>query len=284
MASATRAGKRNRELEEKLEQVQEREKRTKTSVCAAAEHLVCAITHELPVDPVTAEDGFIYEEREISEWIRKKQADEDAVTSPRTNAPMGTKLLPAVQVRNAIKDLVRNGVIDGDLAKQWKSSMDDRETVEKAKKRAEDGDADAMFNLGNWYRDGQFGLTRNDEESYKWYKQAADLKDTRGMVAAGWRLVTGVGVEKNVSHGMVLVASAAEMGSDCACFHLGMWYLRGNHGLPKDRKEAMRLLRRVTDGSCSVHRLKGECKEKAKAMIQELETMDDEEDDAGDDE
>jgi len=282
MASATRAGKRNRELEEKLEQVQEREKRTKTSVCAAAEHLVCAITHELPVDPVTAEDGFIYEEREISEWIRKKQADEDAVTSPRTNAPMGTKLLPAVQVRNAIKDLVRNGVIDGDLAKQWKKSMDDREKVENTKKKAEDGDADAMYDLGVWYRNGIFGVTKSVVEAYKWAKQAADLKDTRGMASAGWRLVKGVGVEKSGRHGLVLISLAAERGSDCACAYLGSWYLRGKHGLPKDRKEAMRWLRRATDGSCSVHHLKGEFKEKAKAMLQELETIDDEENDAGD--
>mmetsp|Transcript_36737 Transcript_36737/g.74859 ORF Transcript_36737/g.74859 Transcript_36737/m.74859 type:complete len:243 (-) Transcript_36737:124-852(-) len=237
---------------------------------------------ELPLDPVTAEDGFIYEERDIKEWIRKKQADGDAVTSPRTNAQMGTKLLPAVQVRNNIKDLVSNGVIDGELAKQWKKSMDAKEKVETTKKRVEHGDVDAMLDLGKWYRHGKFGLTKSDEESYKWYKQAADLKDTRGMASAGWRLVKGVGVEKSGRHGLVLISLAAERGSDCACAYLGSWYLRGKHGLPKDKEEAMRLLRRATDGSCSVHHLNGEFKKKAKAMLQELETIDDEENDAGD--
>ena len=116
-------------------------------------HLIICL--ELPLDPVTAEDGFLYEEREIKEWIRKKQADGDAVTSPRTNAVMGTKLLPAIQVRNTIKDLVNNGVIDGELAKQWKKSMDAKEKVEKTKKRAEDGDVEAMYDLGIWYRDGR---------------------------------------------------------------------------------------------------------------------------------
>eukprot|EP00562_Extubocellulus_spinifer_P011448 CAMPEP_0178550022 /NCGR_PEP_ID=MMETSP0697-20121206/6036_1 /TAXON_ID=265572 /ORGANISM="Extubocellulus spinifer, Strain CCMP396" /LENGTH=120 /DNA_ID=CAMNT_0020182793 /DNA_START=327 /DNA_END=685 /DNA_ORIENTATION=+ len=101
--------RRNRELEEELSRVKLREKRNKTKVCAAAENFVCPITHELPIDPVMAEDGVIYEKREIKEWIRKKQADGNDVTSPATNTKMGTKLLPVLQVRNNIKDLVENG-------------------------------------------------------------------------------------------------------------------------------------------------------------------------------
>ena len=42
----------------------------------------------------------------------------------------------------------------------------------------------------------EFGLIKNDEEAYKWYKQAADLKDTRGMAMAGMHLATGAGSRK----------------------------------------------------------------------------------------
>mmetsp|Transcript_4399 Transcript_4399/g.9925 ORF Transcript_4399/g.9925 Transcript_4399/m.9925 type:complete len:290 (-) Transcript_4399:370-1239(-) len=266
--AAAGGGGRKRDREDALE---EQLKRTKTTVCAAARHLVCAITRELPIDPVTAEDGFIYEEREISEWIRKKQADEDTVTSPTTNAEMGTKLLPAVQVRNNIRDLVENGIIDGELAEHWKEAMDAKEKVEKTKKKAEDGDVDAICNLALWYWDGSFGLVKNIKEAYKWYKQAADLKDTGAMAMAAWYFVNGVGVEKNIGQGIALTMSAAERGSDVACYNLAVRYLNGRDGLPEDKKEAIYWYKRAADGSCSVRHLMKEGLEMAKAKLEALE-------------
>mmetsp|Transcript_4397 Transcript_4397/g.9920 ORF Transcript_4397/g.9920 Transcript_4397/m.9920 type:complete len:290 (-) Transcript_4397:282-1151(-) len=266
--AAAGGGGRKRDREDALE---EQLKRTKTTVCAAARHLVCAITRELPIDPVTAEDGFIYEEREISEWIRKKQADEDTVTSPTTNAEMGTKLLPAVQVRNNIRDLVENGVIDGELAEHWKEAMGAKEMVEKTKKNAEEGDVDAMYILGLWYENGSFGLVQNVEEAYKWFKKAADLKDTRGMALAGWCIANGVGVRKSLSHGMMLLTLASERGSDVACYFLGEWHRDGTTGLPKDKKEAIYWYKRAADGSCSVRHLMKEGLEMAKAKLEALE-------------
>ena len=70
-----------------------------------ADELVCPITHELPVDPVTAEDGRVYERSAIEEWLQQN------AKSPHTNEPMGTKLLPATQVKNLIASMVRSGAI-----------------------------------------------------------------------------------------------------------------------------------------------------------------------------
>eukprot|EP00562_Extubocellulus_spinifer_P007563 CAMPEP_0178491678 /NCGR_PEP_ID=MMETSP0696-20121128/11537_1 /TAXON_ID=265572 /ORGANISM="Extubocellulus spinifer, Strain CCMP396" /LENGTH=333 /DNA_ID=CAMNT_0020119561 /DNA_START=501 /DNA_END=1502 /DNA_ORIENTATION=+ len=256
-------------------------KRTRTYVCEAAQNLACVITHELPIDPVTAEDGFFYEEREIKEWIRRKKANGQVLTSPRTNAPMGTNLFPAIQVRDTIRELVSNGVIDGELAEQWKKSMDDREKVEKTKKMAEDGDVNSMLELGKCYEHGSFGLLSSNEEAYKWYKRAADLKDTQAMAKAGWMLVQGAGVAKCVGHGVLLTTSAAERGSDYACDSLGRWYQDGLHSIsgpcysmpaiPRDRKEAIYWYRRATDGSCSVQHMASEDLKRAKANLQELE-------------
>eukprot|EP00562_Extubocellulus_spinifer_P014470 CAMPEP_0178566588 /NCGR_PEP_ID=MMETSP0697-20121206/14838_1 /TAXON_ID=265572 /ORGANISM="Extubocellulus spinifer, Strain CCMP396" /LENGTH=329 /DNA_ID=CAMNT_0020200397 /DNA_START=325 /DNA_END=1314 /DNA_ORIENTATION=- len=267
-------------LQQEHKQVKQREKLNKKKVCAAAENFVCPITHGLPLNPVRAEDGNLYDEHAIKEWFLKKQADGNAVTSPLTNAPIGTKLLPDLQVRNTIKGLVDNGVIDGRLVEEWKKAMDAKEEVEKTKKKdkveetkkkAEKGDVEAMYNLALWYRQGTRGLLQSDEESYRWYKLAADLKDARAMALAGWCLVTGFGVEENVSHGMALILSAAERGSDYACICMGHSYLKGLYGLPEDKKEAIYWLKRATDGSCSMQHLKKEALEKAKAKLEELE-------------
>ena len=48
---------------------------------------MCPISYELPVDPVLAEDGNIYERECIKRHLAKKQ------TSPINNTPMGTRLI-----------------------------------------------------------------------------------------------------------------------------------------------------------------------------------------------
>ena len=45
--------------------------RLRSAVDESLTHLVCAITQELPLDPVTAEDGNIYERSAIEEWLSR---------------------------------------------------------------------------------------------------------------------------------------------------------------------------------------------------------------------
>jgi hypothetical protein len=85
-------------------------KKMRESINDAAKEFICPITHELPVQPVMAEDGKIYERDAIVEWFAKK------AISPSTGAVIGTKLLPAVQVRNTIESLIQTGAIEGELA------------------------------------------------------------------------------------------------------------------------------------------------------------------------
>ena len=92
-------------------------KRFRQAIDDVAEEYVCPITAELPIDPVTAEDGRFYERHAIEEWFsRQPQAQ---VKSPVTNKPMGKRLLPAVQVRNSLKRLVESGAISGSKADSW---------------------------------------------------------------------------------------------------------------------------------------------------------------------
>ena len=57
----------------------------------------CPITCDLMVDPVLAEDGYSYERMEIETWLRERR------TSPMTNLPIGTALLPNRALKSAIE-------------------------------------------------------------------------------------------------------------------------------------------------------------------------------------
>ena len=48
-----------------------------------------------------------------------------------------------------------------------------KEEFEELKKNAEQGDADAQYNLGNAYLNGN-GVEKDLEEAAKWFKKAAD--------------------------------------------------------------------------------------------------------------
>lgn len=58
-----------------------------------AEDLICPISYDVFNDPVTAEDGHVYERRAIEEWYARGHR-----TSPMTNLPCGTKLTPNVRI------------------------------------------------------------------------------------------------------------------------------------------------------------------------------------------
>ena len=85
---------------------------------------LCPITQKLPVDPVTAEDGHVYNKGPLQEWFAQHPGDE--CRSPLTNEPMGKKLVPAYALRNALELLVEQGIVaDGEVG-AWKEQLDKR--------------------------------------------------------------------------------------------------------------------------------------------------------------
>ena len=134
-------------------------KRYRQAIDEVAEEYVCPITAELPIDPVTAEDGRCYERCAIEAWfVRQPQPQ---VKSPVTNEPMGKRLFPAVQLRNTLKRLVESGAISGFKADAWKAAMKDAmaEEVEVAALRSGD--------RGGWRRrsDEAAGLLSRPREA-----------------------------------------------------------------------------------------------------------------------
>ena len=57
---------------------------------------------------------------------------------------MGTKLLPAHQVKNMIEKLVRSGAISGDKAEGWQKRVKEQDELRELQQDAEGGDASAM--------------------------------------------------------------------------------------------------------------------------------------------
>mmetsp|Transcript_75544 Transcript_75544/g.125972 ORF Transcript_75544/g.125972 Transcript_75544/m.125972 type:complete len:261 (-) Transcript_75544:151-933(-) len=225
------------------------EAKYRCAIDTLAEEFVCPITQELPLDPVTAEDGRVYERQAIVSWLER--ADKEGETrSPLTNTPMGRRLLPAVQVRNNIEEMVRSGALLGSKANAWNQRLKDEQEVSAIKQKAEDGDVQSMLLLTRWHVLGRKGLEKDGKQSLHWLKRAAGLGEPTALALLGVAYQSGEDVAPNPSYAAVCYARAAAAGSAIGCFKLGMAFSMGRLALPKDLKEAQMWLRKVP--SCAI--------------------------------
>jgi len=139
-------------------------KKLKSTTNSAVDQFICPITQELPLDPVTAEDGRIYERSAISRWLKDNQ------TSPITKSPMGSQLLESVQARNMIDTLVRGGCVDKEKSRAWHERLKDQETIKKWRAA---NTAESLNYLANAYTNGTHGLAPNSQEAAVWHAKAA---------------------------------------------------------------------------------------------------------------
>ena len=218
-------------------------KRYKSAIDAMADEFVCPITQELPVEPVMAQDGRIYEKAAIEDWFVKKQGQ--PIKSPVTNEPMGRTLIASTQARNAIRNMVESGALSGAKADAWKERMEGEAKVAELRRKAEAGDADAMNKLYFVYRDAQYGVSKDLTQAFQWVKRAADLEDVDGLRQLACCYLYGRGTAKNESRGMVTFSQAAVLGSEFACYVLGLAYYEGFQGFDEDSQEAARWLRKM---------------------------------------
>ena len=224
-------------------------RRHKSATEEAFAELVCPITFSLPVDPVTAEDGNVYERSAIEEWLKKQ------LKSPVTNLAMGTKLLPALRVKNMIRAMVTSGALTGDKVDAWKLKLEEEEEVAEMLRKAEAGHGWAMYNLGLWYENGEKGLAEDAAKAFEWYEKSHEAGDAGGTGSLGGCYLDGAGVPKCPMRGSTLLSQAAERGSKYACYVLGRAYASGVWGFPKDEKMARRYYSMVASAAindCSV--------------------------------
>lgn len=215
-----------------------------------ADEMICPIRLELPIDPVTAEDGRLYEKEAILEFFAGKEG-QGQVKSPYTNELMGRKLFQAKQHRNTIEILIENSVIVGDLAEKWKQKANEKKEMEDLVKKAEAGDGDAAGKICLYCYTGSKGFKKDMKLALKWSKKAHECGDLRATATMAEILLKGLGgVPKNQRLGTVYLSMAAAK-SDLAAFLLGRAFAEGRYGLPVDKGEACRLLTLVVNGTCA---------------------------------
>ena len=214
-------------------------KRLRQFVDDAAEELICPITTELPVDPVTAEDGRVYERCAIEDWIARP----GELKSPTLNTPMGSRLFPAKQVRNIIEQMVRTSAISGPKAEAWSKKLAEENQVKVMRARAEGGDEDAINYLGAWYFNGEKGLAKDHKQAAALYQRGYDLGHASCTARLGVRYARGEGVEENTTYAVLLYCVAAKGGSEAGCCNLAWCFAIGRYGLPPDAREATRWFR-----------------------------------------
>jgi len=207
-------------------------RRTKSAVNEAMNEFLCPITFSLPVDPVTAEDGNVYERSAIEEWLKQQHK------SPVTNLAMGTRLQPALRVKNMIRTMVASGALTGDKVDAWKLKLKEEEEVAEMLREAEAGDGRAMYDLGVSYEYGEMGLVKDLAKAFEWYKKSHEAGDASGTGSLGNCYLHGHGVPMCLVRASTLMGRAAERGSKAACCTLGLAYAKGDWGFPKDEKMA----------------------------------------------
>jgi hypothetical protein len=225
-------------------------KKFKKVMDESAAEFLCTITQELPIDPVTAEDGRVYERSAIEEWLERNEK------SPHTNEPMGKRLFPALQVKNMIAAMVKSGALSGGKCAAWTQKLEQEKEVEKTRQAAEagkPGSAHSMALLADWYRAGQKGLKKDLPIFFHWAKRAADLGNPRGNTQIAQAYLDGHGTAKNLHTGLIKLAEAAARGSEHACYVLAWIYHNGSYSVAKDASQVQYWVMKMRDARGSHH-------------------------------
>lgn len=95
-------------------------------------------------------------------------------------------------------------------------------------RKAESGDAEAQYELGNNYYFGSRGFSKNEEEADKWFLKAAEQGHAKAQYKLGNNYYYGWGVPKNRAKAESWFLKSAAQGYDGAYFSLGLFYKGDN--------------------------------------------------------
>ncbi len=169
---------------------------------------MCPICNVLPIDPVIAEDGFVYDKKCIGKFIAIGR-------SPMTGKQMGANLISSHSVRETIQVLTQCVGIDSALLGAWPKRQANSNDFLVTKTKAMQGDVKHIMILAKWYLFGdKDGIDRDVKLGYNLCERAADLDYPYGKAYQGVCLVRGLGVEKSFEEGYDLLVEAASQKID----------------------------------------------------------------------
>jgi TPR repeat protein len=210
-------------------------KRFRSTIEESADELLCPITLSLPLDPVTAEDGKIYERHAIETWLTRQ------LRSPATNLPMGKNLLPATQIRNMIERMVKSGALPEGKTTEWKKRLNEQELVADLRSKAEGGDAASAAKLGSAYHYEHFGLTKDLAKAIVYATQAAKAGNAGGMDTLA-HIYFYDAERKNLALSLRWASAAVALGCNRSMRFLYEFHKHGLMGMPVDMEEAFKNL------------------------------------------
>jgi TPR repeat protein len=120
--------------------------------------------------------------------------------------------------------------------------------VEAAKwyqKAAEQGNAICQYDLGLCFEKGN-GVSQDYKEAIKWFRKAAEQDFEAAQLELYQIYFVGKGVETNHTEAVKWLRKAVEHGNMLAQFDLGQHYLQGD-GVPEDYAEAAKWYRKAAD-------------------------------------
>ena len=112
----------------------------------------------------------------------------------------------------------------------------DEQALADLRARAEAGEADAQFNLGVMYDNGE-GVPQNYAEAMRWYRLAAEQGHAEAQGTLGIMYGTGEGVPQDYAEAVRWYELAAEQGLASAQHNLGITYANGR-GVSQDDVQA----------------------------------------------
>ena len=118
------------------------------------------------------------------------------------------------------------------------------------KKSAEMGNPEAMRFLGEWCLYGDKGLTVDIQESFRWWKKAAEIGCSQAQCAIGDCYDFGKGAAEDKIEALKWYKRSASKDYIPAVYVLGLCYYYGN-GIRKNKREALRYFRRAAKNECA---------------------------------
>lgn len=106
------------------------------------------------------------------------------------------------------------------------AQKDPKEAFRIFREAAEQGDADAQFQLGGVYAKGR-GVDRSDIEASKWFRKAASQGHTEAQFTLGGLHTKGRGVSKDDTAALRWLTKAANKGHTRALFIVGALHAKG---------------------------------------------------------
>mmetsp|Transcript_8705 Transcript_8705/g.16857 ORF Transcript_8705/g.16857 Transcript_8705/m.16857 type:complete len:360 (-) Transcript_8705:27-1106(-) len=231
------------------------EKRSRELVSLLSEEYICAITHELMVDPVVADDGNTYERSAIMQWL---QTNTKSPLDPSTTIDP-SRLIGSRAVFKSIEKLVMSGDIDEDLRKDWFARKKKFDLL-KAKLLYDEGRVLEAANLGlpkaqgkvsSYYYHGDHDFEKDVDKCFEFATKAAEAGDMYGQYRLGHLCEYGIGTAKDWRAALKWYGRAAEQQCLLSANNIGRIYFTGGYGIQKDFNAAFTWYEKAAVGGCA---------------------------------